>query len=292
MACPSATDRAGSTATFTSACSLCPNHRALTSETSSTPRTSRAARRGRAWCLRAPQRTQLPGSGRGRQLARPPGLRGSLDPPRLRGRAPPLPAEGRAGPGTRGRRLRPPSDRALRHAGGRPFHHVWGRKGGRRLPAAPLLAYPRPLQGVRRLVHLGRRRARHRGLRRRRDAPTRRQRQADSRCNLRDAGPPRGLLHTPARRHTSGAAKRLPKGGPRAHPRRRRHLEGRRRPARDTGGARIPTLTRSLRAILISAVATVATTLIVVLITYLAFPVTGIRVEGARMYPKSEVPAA
>jgi hypothetical protein len=32
-----------------------------------------------------------------------------------------------------------------------------------------------------------------------------------------------------------------------------------------------------------------ATTLILILITYLAFPVTGVRVEGARMYPESEV---
>jgi hypothetical protein len=32
-----------------------------------------------------------------------------------------------------------------------------------------------------------------------------------------------------------------------------------------------------------------ATTLILALITYLAFPVTGVRVEGARMYPESEV---
>jgi POTRA domain, FtsQ-type len=31
-----------------------------------------------------------------------------------------------------------------------------------------------------------------------------------------------------------------------------------------------------------------ATTLIVVLLTYLSFPVTGVRVEGARMYPKYE----
>jgi len=44
-----------------------------------------------------------------------------------------------------------------------------------------------------------------------------------------------------------------------------------------------------VRAILISATTAAATTLIVVLITYLAFPVTGIRVEGARMYPESEV---
>src|SRR5215216_1597812 len=43
MAWPSATDRAGSTATFTSACNLCPNHLALTSETSSTPGTWLAA---------------------------------------------------------------------------------------------------------------------------------------------------------------------------------------------------------------------------------------------------------
>jgi POTRA domain, FtsQ-type len=32
-----------------------------------------------------------------------------------------------------------------------------------------------------------------------------------------------------------------------------------------------------------------ATTLILILISYLSFPVTGIRVEGARMYPESEV---
>jgi len=32
-----------------------------------------------------------------------------------------------------------------------------------------------------------------------------------------------------------------------------------------------------------------ATTLILILITYFAFPVTGVRVEGARMYPESEV---
>jgi len=32
-----------------------------------------------------------------------------------------------------------------------------------------------------------------------------------------------------------------------------------------------------------------ATTLVLVLIAYLAFPVTGVRVEGARMYPASEV---
>src|SRR5215204_4574325 len=43
MAWPSATDRPGFTAMFTSVCSLCPNHRALTSETSSTPLTSQAA---------------------------------------------------------------------------------------------------------------------------------------------------------------------------------------------------------------------------------------------------------
>ncbi len=43
-----------------------------------------------------------------------------------------------------------------------------------------------------------------------------------------------------------------------------------------------------MRAILISAATAVATTLIVVLITYLSFPVTGVRVEGAKMYPKYE----
>jgi hypothetical protein len=32
----------------------------------------------------------------------------------------------------------------------------------------------------------------------------------------------------------------------------------------------------------------VATTLLVILITYLSFPVTGVRVEGSRMYPESE----
>ncbi|MGI9122828.1 MAG: cell division protein FtsQ/DivIB [Rubrobacter sp.] len=35
-----------------------------------------------------------------------------------------------------------------------------------------------------------------------------------------------------------------------------------------------------------------ATTLVVVLLTYLSFPVTGVRVEGARMYPKYEAASA
>jgi len=35
-----------------------------------------------------------------------------------------------------------------------------------------------------------------------------------------------------------------------------------------------------------------ATTLIVILITYLSFPVAGVRVEGARMYPESEAAGA
>ena len=43
-----------------------------------------------------------------------------------------------------------------------------------------------------------------------------------------------------------------------------------------------------MRAILISAAVAVATTLLVILITYLSFPVTGVRVEGSRMYPESE----
>jgi len=47
-----------------------------------------------------------------------------------------------------------------------------------------------------------------------------------------------------------------------------------------------------LRAILISAATAAATTFTVVLITYLGFPVAGIRVEGARMYPESEAAGA
>src|SRR3712207_8296329 len=43
-------------------------------------------------------------------------FRGGQHPPELRGRAPPLPAQRRAGRGTRRRRLRPPSYRALGHA--------------------------------------------------------------------------------------------------------------------------------------------------------------------------------
>ena len=61
----------------------------------------------------------------------------------------------------------------------------------------------------------------------------------------------------------------------------------RRDAARPTGGSGIPDLS-SLRAILISAAVAVATTLTVLLVTYLTFPVTGVRVEGARMFPESE----
>ncbi len=43
-----------------------------------------------------------------------------------------------------------------------------------------------------------------------------------------------------------------------------------------------------LRAILISAAVAVVTGLTVLLVTYFSYPVTGVRVEGARMYPESE----
>ena len=47
-------------------------------------------------------------------------------------------------------------------------------------------------------------------------------------------------------------------------------------------------MTSHLRAILISLVVAVVTTAAVVVVTYLSFPVTGIRVEGATMYPESD----
>lgn len=43
-----------------------------------------------------------------------------------------------------------------------------------------------------------------------------------------------------------------------------------------------------LRSILISLVVAVVTTAVVVIVAYLSFPVTGIRVEGATMYPESD----
>jgi hypothetical protein len=43
-----------------------------------------------------------------------------------------------------------------------------------------------------------------------------------------------------------------------------------------------------MRSILVSVAVAVATTLVVLVLAYLTFPVTGIRVEGARMYPESE----
>ena len=43
---------------------------------------------------------------------------------------------------------------------------------------------------------------------------------------------------------------------------------------------------------MISAAVAAATTLLVVLITYLSYPVAGVRVEGARMYPESEAAGA
>ena len=46
-------------------------------------------------------------------------------------------------------------------------------------------------------------------------------------------------------------------------------------------------MTESLRAILISAAVAAATTLLVVLVTYLSYPVAGVRVEGASMYPET-----
>lgn len=47
-------------------------------------------------------------------------------------------------------------------------------------------------------------------------------------------------------------------------------------------------MTSHLRAILLSLIAAVVTTAAVVVVTYLSFPVTGIRVEGATMYPESD----
>ena len=47
-------------------------------------------------------------------------------------------------------------------------------------------------------------------------------------------------------------------------------------------------MTSHLRAVLISLLVAVATTAAVVVVTYLSFPVTGIRVEGATMYPESD----
>ncbi len=47
-------------------------------------------------------------------------------------------------------------------------------------------------------------------------------------------------------------------------------------------------MTSHLRAILISLLVALATTAAVVVVAYLSFPVTGIRVEGATMYPESD----
>ncbi len=47
-------------------------------------------------------------------------------------------------------------------------------------------------------------------------------------------------------------------------------------------------MTSHLRAVLISLLVAVATTAAVVVVAYLSFPVTGIRVEGATMYPESD----
>ena len=47
-------------------------------------------------------------------------------------------------------------------------------------------------------------------------------------------------------------------------------------------------MTSHLRAVLISLLVALATTAAVVIVAYLSFPVTGIRVEGATMYPESD----
>jgi hypothetical protein len=47
-------------------------------------------------------------------------------------------------------------------------------------------------------------------------------------------------------------------------------------------------MTSHLRAVLVSLLVAVATTAAVVVVAYLSFPVTGIRVEGATMYPESD----
>ena len=47
-------------------------------------------------------------------------------------------------------------------------------------------------------------------------------------------------------------------------------------------------MTSHLRAVLISLLVALATTAVVVVVAYLSFPVTGIRVEGATMYPESD----
>jgi len=47
-------------------------------------------------------------------------------------------------------------------------------------------------------------------------------------------------------------------------------------------------MTSHLRAVLISLLIALATTATVVVVAYLSFPVTGIRVEGATMYPESD----
>jgi hypothetical protein len=47
-------------------------------------------------------------------------------------------------------------------------------------------------------------------------------------------------------------------------------------------------MTSHLRAVLISLLVALATTAAVVVVAYLSFPVTGIRVEGATMYPESD----
>jgi hypothetical protein len=49
-----------------------------------------------------------------------------------------------------------------------------------------------------------------------------------------------------------------------------------------------PTLRTFLRSISISAAVAVLTTLTILIVAYLVAPVTGIRVEGARMYPETE----
>ena len=84
------------------------------------------------------------------------------------------------------------------------------------------------------------------------------------------------VYYIPQQDAIPGVLKRdLREGRPRAHPRRRRYLAGGRNLLDVLEGPGILTLEAPLRAILISAAVAVATTLTVLLITYLSFPVTG-----------------
>ena len=184
----------------------------------------------------------------------------------LRWGASSLPAQGRTRRRPGRRRLRPPPYGALRHARSGARHDARRGTRRRRLPAAPLLAHPQALQGVRGGLRRRRRRPRHGGLRRRRDAAARREREARRGRHLRDPRHTRTSTTSLARTSCRGCCARSRSAKTWSSPSERATSPGPAKSCWNCWGPEIQTARHLLRALGVSVVVGALTTVVVVLV--------------------------